>query len=142
MKTKRGGGLAEQQQWRGEVSEVAPGRHRGLVRKPSGEPAYADEFDTPGEAQRFCDRMIAQRTRPRARKLVKPAGPFRLPEKYRDGGKDRHVDATLTNQGVTYRVGDRQFFLPHPVGIVKAMAIDAGANIDPRNGAVRRGMRG
>jgi hypothetical protein len=127
------------QAWRSEIKEVAPGLHRGEVRKPDGELAYADEFDNPGAAQKFCDRMIAQRTRPRARKLVKPAGPFRLPDKYRDGGKDRHVDATLTNQGVTYRVGDTTFFLPHPVGIVKAMAIEAGANIDPHR--TRRGLR-
>jgi hypothetical protein len=124
--------------WQSAVKEVSPGRHRGEVRRPTGELAYVDEFDNPGLAQKFCDRMIAQRTRPRARKLTKPVGPFRLPDKYRDG-KLKHVDVTLTNQGVTYRVGDRQFFLPHPVGILKAQAIEAGANIDPRTGALRRG---
>jgi hypothetical protein len=56
--------------WQSAVKEVSPGRHRGEVRRPTGELAYVDEFDNPGLAQKFCDRMIAQRTRPRARKQL------------------------------------------------------------------------
>lgn len=86
--------------------------------------------------------------RPAARKLRKPLGPFQTAATAFEHGRERPIQIVrLTPLGIVYRVmgSAREYVLPHGVAFIKALAIAAGANVDPRAGrssSVSRGAVG
>jgi hypothetical protein len=78
--------------------------------------------------------------RPRARKLTKPIGPYRTTATMFERGKDREVEISrITPHAIFYRIRGfaAEYSLPHAVGCLRAIALAAGADIEP-NGKRRR----
>lgn len=77
-----------------------------------------------------------------AKKIKKPVGPFITEDTFFEKGKERIIEVTVYPKYTAYRLRGKSevYYLPHATAFQKAIGIQTGFSLEPRNGIrIKRG---